>query len=179
MKLKLLSTLILFNILAFFTFQSCKDPEQHFSCTDQGCQGTYSGPEFIGVADDVAHQFSNVMSRVVGDHLKEQFKKGRYVQVDFPGIKMTTDGMNNYGNVVYTLYFPFKEVRSPCEAYTSFDHVGGWGHAPELEIRKRALKKELLPGEELAISPLKSTQEGLQEYWIQWKNKDLQAACGQ
>jgi len=54
-----------------------------------------------------------------------------------------------------------------------------WGHTPELEIRKRELKKALLPGEELAISPLKSTQEGLQEYWIQWKNKDLQAGCGQ
>jgi hypothetical protein len=55
--------------------------------------------------------------------------------------------------------------------------VGGWDHAPELEQRKKALKKAVLPGEELVISPLKTTEEGLQEYWIQWKNKDVQAAC--
>jgi hypothetical protein len=29
----------------------------------------------------------------------------------------------------------------------------------------------------LDISELKTTPEGLQEYWIQWKNKVTQAMC--
>jgi len=39
------------------------------------------------------------------------------------------------------------------------------------------LKKAVLSGEELAISPLMTTLEGLQEYWIQWKNKEVQRNC--
>jgi hypothetical protein len=147
-----------------------------FSCTDEGCKGTYTGPEFIRLSD-IAHQFSNTMSTVVGDKLKELYKKKKFVKVNFSGIQMSTEGMDHLGDVVYTLSFPFESVSNECEAYTSFDHVGGWDHAPALDLRKRALKKALLPGEELAISPLKSTQEGLQEYWIQWKNKDVQAGC--
>jgi hypothetical protein len=34
-----------------------------------------------------------------------------------------------------------------------------------------------LKGEELDISKLKQTPEGLQEYWIQWKNKTKQKEC--
>jgi hypothetical protein len=30
---------------------------------------------------------------------------------------------------------------------------------------------------ELNISELKTTPEGLQEYWIQWKNKETQSVC--
>jgi hypothetical protein len=117
------------------------------------------------------------MSTVVGDKLKELFKNKKYVKVDFSGIQMSTEGMNNIGDVEYRLYFPFESVANECQASTSFDHVGGWGHSPELEMRKRALKKAVLPGEELEISALKTTKEGLQEYWIQWKNKEVQAAC--
>ena len=43
--------------------------------------------------------------------------------------------------------------------------------------RKHQLTKALLPGESLDISKLKKTPEGLQEYWIQWKNKNTQAEC--
>ena len=46
------------------------EPKTTFSCTDAGCTGTYIGPEFIRFSD-VAHQFSNTMSGVVGDKLKE------------------------------------------------------------------------------------------------------------
>ena len=152
------------------------EPKTVISCTDTFCEGTYTGPEFIYFSD-VAHQFSNTMSTVVGDKLKELFKNKKYVKVDFSGIQMSTEGMNNFGDVEYRLYFPFESVANECQAYTSFDHVGGWDHAPELEMRKRALKKAVLPGEELEISALKTTKEGLQEYWIQWKNKEVQAAC--
>ncbi|WP_144666965.1 hypothetical protein [Dokdonia sp. Hel_I_53] len=40
--------------------------EQGIICTNNGCTGKYSGPEFID-GDDVAHQFSNEMSAAVGD----------------------------------------------------------------------------------------------------------------
>ena len=34
-----------------------------------------------------------------------------------------------------------------------------------------------MKGEQLDISELKQTPEGLQEYWIQWKNKIIQIDC--
>ena len=117
------------------------------------------------------------MSTVVGDKLKELYKKKKFVKVNLLRIQMSTEGMNGVGDVEYRLYFPFEPVSNECLAYTSFDHVGGWDHTPELELRKLALRKALLPGEELVISPLMTTQEGLQEYRIQWKNKDVQANC--
>ncbi len=166
------------SILYGLLFVGCtsSEPKTTFSCTDAGCTGTYIGPEFIRFSD-VAHQFSNTMSGVVGDKLKELYKKKKLVKVNLSGIQMSTVGMNGVGDVEYRLYFPFEPVSNECLAYTSFDHVGGWDHTPELELRKRALRKALLPGEELDISPLKTTREGLQEYWIQWKNKDIQANC--
>ena len=81
------------------------------------------------------------------------------------------------GIVTYTLSIPFIAVNSKCEAYTSFDHVGGWNHKPDLEKRKRELKSVSAYKQALNISDLKTTQEGLQEYWIQWKNKRIQSDC--
>jgi hypothetical protein len=34
-----------------------------------------------------------------------------------------------------------------------------------------------LKGEQLDISELKTTPEGLEEYWIQWKNRSKQKEC--
>lgn len=153
-------------------------PKTVITCTDSFCEGTYTGPEFTNFSD-VAHQFSNTMSEVVGDQLKKLYKSKKFVKVDFSRIQMSTEGMNSLGDVEYKLYFPFELVSSACQAYTSFDHVGGWGHTPELSQRKNALKNVLLPGEKLEISELKTTKEDLQEYWIQWKNKELQAQCSQ
>ena len=144
-------------------------------CSNDECQGQYEGAEFIN-GSDIAHQFSNKMSAVVGDKLKELFNKGEYSKVDFDNIEMTTKGMGS-GNVIYYLKIPFKRVDTQCDAYTSFDHVGGWNHRPALEARKRQLKKVLMPNHELYISDLKKTPEGLQEYWIQWKNRITQSMC--
>lgn len=149
--------------------------ESSIECTDSSCIGTYEGPEFIDGAD-IAHQFSNTMSARVGDKLKALYANGRYSKVDFSKISMTTKGMGT-GNVQYYLSIPFSRVAQKCAAYTSFDHVGGWGHPPALSSRKKQLAKALLPGEELDISALKTTPDGLQEYWIQWKNKRVQAEC--
>jgi len=149
--------------------------ESRIECTNVACIGTYRGAEFIN-GSDVAHQFSNKMSEKVGDKLKELYKEGRYSKVDFSKINMSTKGMGS-GNVVYKLVIPFTRVHQKCAAYTSFDHVGGWNHSPALSFRKKQLQGELIKGETLDISNLKTTPEGLQEYWIQWKNKVVQANC--
>lgn len=144
-------------------------------CTDSSCQGTYKGPEFNNQGD-IAHQFSNKMASEVGNKLKELYDKKMYSMVDLDMIKMTTLGMGT-GNVVYTLEIPFIKVDQPCLAYTSFDHSGGWNHEPELERRKSELKSVLISGDSLNISKLLTTPEGLQEYWIQWRNNKIQSNC--
>jgi len=173
------------TILLTISLTSCKKHKEEtyinsteqnqITCTKKQCQGTYVGKEFIK-GEDIAHQFSNQMSTAVGDQLKALYTSGDYAKVDFSKIKMTTKGMGS-GNVTYSLSIPFVSVEEKCEAYTSFDHVGGWNHAPALSQRKAQLKNVLLPNHQLDISNLKSTAEGLQEYWIQWKNKTTQAAC--
>ncbi|MBC2846089.1 hypothetical protein [Winogradskyella flava] len=144
-------------------------------CTENGCKGTYHGKEFIKNSD-IAHQFSNTMSAKVGDQLKVLYKTGNYSKVDFANIVMTTEGMGS-GTVTFHLSIPFIKVNKKCEAYTSFDHVGGWNHAPALKERKIQLKDAVMKGHKLDISDLKTTKQGLQEYWIQWKNKVTQAEC--
>ncbi len=144
-------------------------------CTEKGCAGTYSGAEFIN-GEDIAHQFSNEMSNLVGLKLKKLYQEKKYKKVDLNSIQMTTKGMGS-GKVVYTLFIPFITVDSKCEAYTSFDHVGGWNHAPALNRRKKELENVTMKGHNLDISKLKKTPEGLQEYWIQWKNKNIQSDC--
>ena len=152
-----------------------KNIENDITCTENGCNGTYKGAEFI-FGDDIAHKFSNKMSNEVGHQLKELYKNENYKKVDFSKIHMTTVGMGS-GEVIYSLSIPFIQVVNKCDAYTSFDHVGGWNHSPELSKRKQAISTVLMKGHELDISALKTTPEGLQEFWIQWKNKDVQAEC--
>jgi hypothetical protein len=116
------------------------------------------------------------MSAKVGDQLKELYKSGDYSKVDFSNIIMRTKGMGS-GNVTYTLSIPFIAVKEECKASTAFDHVGGWNHTPNLSQRKAQLQGVLLPNQQLDISALKTTKEGLQEYWIQWQHKVVQADC--
>jgi len=155
------------------TNQPVKDHQ--ITCSDDNCHGTYKGPEFVN-GSDVAHQFSNTMSTKVGDQLKALYKAGQYSKVDFESIKMTTQGMGS-GTVTYYLIIPFVRVEQKCDAFTAFDHVGGWNHAPALSQRKAQLKGALKKGHQLYISDLKATKEGLQEYWMQWQHKVIQNDC--
>jgi hypothetical protein len=145
------------------------------NCTDSFCEGSYEGAEFVNGLD-IAHQFSNTMSRKVGDKLKELYRRRKYSKVNFEEVKMSTTGMGT-GRVVYKLTIPFEEVPEKCQAFTSFDHVGGWNHSPALASRKAELSNLLITGDSLYISDLKTTPEGLQENWIQWRNKEVQAEC--
>jgi hypothetical protein len=169
------ATMITLGLISGFSYFHFSDTADVISCSNAECYGHYKGAEFIE-GSDIAHQFSNKMSAKVGDKLKELFKSGEYSKVDFDHIIMTTKGMGS-GNVIYSLKIPFKRVSTRCEAYTSFDHVGGWNHAPALDARKKQLEKALMANQELDISELKVTAEGLQEYWVQWRNKISQAMC--
>jgi hypothetical protein len=153
-------------------------------CNDTGCSGTYSGPEFIKGRGDVAHQYSNTITNAVASKLKELYRSGKFVKVDFSKIKMTTEGMGS-GNVEYFVNIPFVSVNNKCEARTGFGHVGGWNHPPELDNRKKEILSYIPNGEnenvvvdnKLDISQLTRTAEGLQEYWIQWRHRHYQNDC--
>ena len=168
---------LLIVVIIFCQSFICIEPFQNseIECTEDGCFGSYEGPEFIK-RSDIAHQFSNSMSRDVGDKLKALYSAGIYKKVDLSNIEMSTKGMGT-GQVTYTLSIPFVSVDQKCDAYTSFDHVGGWNHPPDLQRRKAELKNALMEGHQLDISNLKTTPEGLEEYWIQWKNKHTQSDC--
>ena len=175
---KMTSFLLMMGLLFLFgsfkvLFENSGNSE--IRCNDKGCRGEYSGPEFIE-GSDIAHQFSNQMAHRVGEKLKQLYDEAKYSKVDFSKISMSTLGMGS-GKVVYSLDIPFIRVAEKCNAYTSFDHCGGWNHAPAIQSRKKQLQKALLKGEELFISDLKTTKEGLQEFWIQWRNKSKQADC--
>ena len=137
--------------------------------------GEYIGYEFTDKGD-VGHQFSNHISAIVANKLKELYNNGRYYKVNLERIHISTAGMGS-GTVRYSCVIPLNSVSEKCDAMTSFDHAGGWGHSPALETRKKELGKALLKGDSLRISSLKITPEGLEEYWIQWRNKRKQADC--
>lgn len=157
------------------------------TCSVTGCTGTYTGPEFNG-SGDIAHQYSNIITKSVGLKLKELYKSGTYVKVDFNTIEMSTKGMtkDGSGNVVYKVTIPFIKVSNKCDAMTGFAHCGGWGHTPELSARKQEIlsfipdgkSENVILNNKLYISQLTTTEEGLQEYWIQWKHRDYQSDCG-
>ncbi len=152
-------------------------------CDENGCEGSYSGPEFVDeryveqlnlTGTDIAHNFSNLMAKYVGQKLKSLYEEGNYVKVDFSKIVMTTKGMKDGNDSVhYYLKIPFVKVKRRQDAMTGFDHSGGWGHAPDIAKRKYRLinaNPPLVQNKKIYISPLKKTPEGLEEYWIQWKH---------
>jgi hypothetical protein len=156
-------------------------------CDENGCEGSYSGPEFVLeryveplhlTGTDIAHNFSNLMAKYVGQKLKALYKEGIYVKVDFSKIVMTSQGMRDGNNRVhYYLKIPFVKVKNKRDAMTGFDHSGGWGHAPDITERKTRLINATPPivqNKKLFVSPLKKTPEGLEEYWIQWKHTAYQ-----
>lgn len=154
-------------------------------CDATGCSGTYTGPEFTNTEGDIAHQYSNVITKAVGLKLKELYQSGNYVKVNLNNITMSTTGMGT-GNVVYKVKIPFMGVSNKCDAMTGFAHVGGWGHVPQLSARineilsyipKGKTKNTVVDNELYYNNKAHKTPEGLQEYWIQWKHSDYQSDC--
>jgi hypothetical protein len=167
----------LFCLSASLDTVNPNQPISKIDCTDKGCIGSYSGPEFIE-GSDIAHQFSNSMSTKVSAKLKELFDNKLYSKVDTANIKMSTIGMGT-GIVEYKREIPFKHVTERYEVFTSFDHCGGWNHTHAIAAAGNQLSRALLAREELDISELKTTSECLEEYWIQWKNNRKQSECAE
>ncbi len=148
-------------------------------CNDSFCEVKYDGLEFInynGEIIDTAHRMSNLISGEVGKKLKLLFDEKKYSKVDLNKIKMTSEGMDNVGDVKLEIFIPFKRVKKKCDAATAFDHSGGWDHAPEIEKRIKNLS-EIAVCKKLEVSKLIKTPENFQEYWIQWKHETRQADC--
>ena len=160
-------------LLLTTAFLSCWQSEAKYdiTCIENGCSGTYTGPEFVN-GSDVAHQFSNHMARRVCEELKELYKQKKYTRVVLGEIKMTTKGMNFIGDVTYSLEIPFESVSDPCEAFTSFDHRGGWGH----KIKESSVQYSFRNKSNVQLIE-KNTPEGLQEFWIQFQHRDYQSQC--
>ncbi len=175
LKMKLNPVFLFLNVVFIICSNNLVAQTSSIECSDEMCKGKYVGPEFVD-GQDIAHQFSNKMSNAVGKQLKVFYRTKKYKKVDFSAIKMSTKGMGT-GSVTFELVIPFMNVSTKCQAFTSFDHCGGWNHVPEIEKRKQELKSALMPEKALDISLLKTTPEGLQEYWIQWQNKTIQAEC--
>jgi hypothetical protein len=156
-------------------------------CDENGCRGRYAGVEFVDqeyqiklnlTGTDIAHNYSNVISKYVGNQLKKLFLEKKYARVDFSRVKMTTKGMGDGDDYVeYRIVIPFKRVDRPEMATTGFDHCGGWGHPPAIRERVQALTnspQKIVKNNKLWISPLFKTREGLEEYWIQWQHTSYQ-----
>ena len=159
-------------LIAGVLFACSKDKiESSISCTEKGCTGTFTGPEFQD-GEDIAHQFSNKMSGRVGDELKKKYEEKNYSKIDLEGIEMSTEGMNGIGTVTYKIFIPFQRVDKPCDAYTAFDHRGGWNHI----IKESGVRKEFANKKEVQLIE-KKTKEGLQEFWLQFKHEKHQAHC--
>ncbi len=154
--------------------------------SSNGVSGTYIGPSQN--PNDTTHRFINTIATIVGDELKKLYNKGQWTIVDLDGIKLETiidktlgnTIKNNTGQVEFKVDIPFIQVNNACDAYTSFDRRGGWGHGEGYKLDD--LKDEVghLPtkGTSLDISDMKKTPEGLVEYFAQWKNPNYQSHCG-
>lgn len=151
-------------------------PIYNIICSDSGCYGVYSGPEFDRskpkIEQDVAHRLSNAISKSVGEELKKLYQEKKYVKVDLENISMSTKDMDGLDDVVYEVNIPFIEVPNACDAFTAFDHRGGWGHSK----KERGVRKEFAKEKDVRIIE-KSTEEGLQEFWLQYKHKDYLIDC--
>ena len=150
--------------------------ESTIACNEEGCTGTYIGPEFDFTKPkdkkDIAHQFSNLISDSVGNELKKLYTQNKYSKVDLENISMSTQDKNGVGNVTYKIHIPFIQVNNSCDAFTAFDHRGGWDHI----IKERGVRKEFVNKKDVQLIE-KKTKEGLQEFWIQFKHEKYQANC--
>ena len=148
-----------------------------------GLYAVYRGVEFTDTGNvvyrDLAHQLSNRVADTLGKYLKEQFKAGNYLSIDFKKTQITTAGMDMRDTVVYCITMIFKSVNK-CEASTGIEHCGSWGNQPD-NILKMRLDETLKKMHNLYVGTPKTmkyvTKENFKEYWIQFKHKKYQGDC--
>ena len=158
--------------------KSIKKPVLTISLTNKGFSGKYVGAEFDSKGD-VAHQFSNKVTDIIGKQLKESYEKGEYLKVDFKNTKITTSGLDKRGNVAFVIEMPFVKV-AKCEAYTGIEHCGTWVNQNNEKLDAR-LNEKLQNLKTLSLGEADKayfhTEQGYKEYWIQFKHKNHQTNC--
>ena len=153
-------------------------PVLTISLTNKGFSGKYFGAEFDSKGD-VAHQFSNKVTDIIGKHLKKCYEKGEYLKVDFKNTKITTTGLDLKGKVEFVIEMPFLKV-GKCEAFTGIEHVGTWVNQNNEKLDAR-LNEKLQNLKTLSVGEADKayfhTEQGYKEYWIQFKHKNYQSIC--
>jgi len=145
---------------------------------ENGFKGYYEGPEF-NEQGDIAHQFSNKAAQLIGAFMKSSYAKKVYLKADFSRTKIQTLGLDNEGEVQYSIEMPFERV-SACEAYTGIEHCGSWSGQKNavLNQRFRELQSSLTT---ISVGKMDyryfETPEEFKEYWIQFKHHKHQVAC--
>jgi len=147
--------------------------------TNIGFKGYYQGPEY-NEQGDLAHQFSNKAARLIGDFLKKAYNKQNYLKVNFKKTKIYTKNLDQKDSVYYEIDMPFERV-TKCKAFTGIEHCGSWDQQPKEEITERLLKLKKGLREHCSIGAMEYqyfvSNEGFQEYWVQFMHRDYQVPC--
>ena len=109
------------NLIESYTV---KDNINTTTISDKGFSGKYVGLEF-DKNGDVAHQFSNKVTKIIGKYLKESYSRGVFLKIDFKNTKIKTTGLNLKGYVEFVIEMPFIQV-SKRNAFTGLVHCGTW-----------------------------------------------------
>ena len=141
----------------------------------EGFYGKYVGPEF-SKKGDIAHQFSNKTTKVVGKFFKKSYNSGKYLKIDFDNTSITTNGLDKKGKVEFIIKMPFITT-SKEDAFTGIAHCGTWVNQNNiiLDSRNKTLLKNL---NNISVGNNEqgyfTTPEGYKEYWVQFKHKNYQ-----
>lgn len=160
------------NLIESYTV---KDNINTTTISDKGFSGKYVGLEF-DKNGDVAHQFSNKVTKIIGKYLKESYSRGVFLKIDFKNTKIKTTGLNLKGYVEFVIEMPFIKV-SKRNAFTGLVHCGTWVNQKSsiLDVR---VKTQLRNLKSISVGNTDQgyfkTPEGYKEYWIQFKNKKYQ-----
>jgi hypothetical protein len=155
-----------------------KDNINTTTISDKGFSGKYVGLEF-DKNGDIAHQFSNKVTKIIGKYLKDSYSRGVYLKVDFKNTKIITTGLNLKGYVEFVIDMPFIKVKKR-DAFTGLVHCGTWVNQKSsiLDVR---VKTQLRNLKTICVGNTDQgyfkTSEGYKEYWIQFKHKKYQKNC--
>lgn len=163
------------NKTTFVETPIIKESIKTTSISNKGFYGKYVGVEF-NENGDVAHQFSNKVTRIIGKFLKESYSRGEYLKIDFKNTKITTKGLNLKGNVEFVIYMPFIKVKKH-NSFTGLIHCGTWVNQKSVILDGR-IKVQLHKLKRLSVGSTDQgyfkTPEGYKEYWVQFKHKKYQ-----
>ena len=163
---------------SFIKYLSNNETINTTSISSKGFYGKYMGVEF-NQNGDVAHQFSNKVTKIIGKYLKESYSRGEYLKIDLKNTKIKTTDLDLKGNVKFIIYMPFIKVNK-CDAFTGLIHCGTWVNQKSVILDNR-IETQLRKLKSISIGKPDQgyfkTPEGYKEYWVQFKHKKYQTNC--